>query len=469
MAEKSVFWTTGATGDGATPYTQAETIRWVRQWVLGDNATEGVHKGYENELGVTGTATPIQIDTGAAVVYGFPYWNTSAVNKTIATPAGNTRYDRVVLQADWSAQEVRIVVLSGVEGAGVPPSVTQTDGVTWEITLATLSITTGGVITVTDARSYLHPNFAIDENMLDASIAGDGLAGGNGTPLSVGVDGVTIETSGDQLRVKDAGIDADALAASVAGDGLAGGAGSALSVNVDGSTIETNADTLRVKDLGITTAKLAANAVDENKVATSVAGAGITGGGGAPLALSPDGATLELSGDTLRVKDGGIDVDAIAAAIAGLGLIGGGGSALAVNPDGITLEISGDAVQVKNDGIDDTKLGNRAIQIYRRQGGSASGWAISGTTTYTPTTVRMQVGSVLWTGGFAASGNIAVTFPVAFSNTPIVLAICTGADSRINVGIGTPTASGVTIYWEDVTAAATFGSMPLMWIAIGPE
>lgn len=305
MAEKSIFWTTGATGDGATPYTQAEVIRWVRQWMLGDNTTEGVNKSYENELEVTGAATPVQIDTGAGIVYGFPYWNTSAVNKAIATPAGNTRYDRVVLQAGWAAQTVRIAVLTGVEGAGVPLAVTQTDGVTWEISLATLQVTTGGVITVTDTRVFVHPNIAVDENLIDASVAGDGLAGGDGTPLSVGVDNATIETSGDQLRVKDGGIDADALAGAVAGDGLAGGGGSALSVNVDDATIEINADTLRVKDLGISTAKLAANAADENKIATSVAGDGLTGAGGAPIDVNVDDVTIETSADTLQLKNAG--------------------------------------------------------------------------------------------------------------------------------------------------------------------
>lgn len=43
---------------------------------------------------------------------------------------------------------------------------------------------------------------------------------------------------------------------SVAGNGLAGGNGTALSVNTDGSTLEISSDALRVKDLGITTAKL---------------------------------------------------------------------------------------------------------------------------------------------------------------------------------------------------------------------
>jgi hypothetical protein len=45
---------------------------------------------------------------------------------------------------------------------------TQTDGVEWQIPLATASITTGGTITVTDAREFLHPNIAVGTAMLEA-------------------------------------------------------------------------------------------------------------------------------------------------------------------------------------------------------------------------------------------------------------------------------------------------------------
>ena len=65
MAQKSIFWTTGSTGDGASEYTQAEIIRWLRQMMIGDDAAEGVHKNYQNELEVTGTSSPVQMDTGA--------------------------------------------------------------------------------------------------------------------------------------------------------------------------------------------------------------------------------------------------------------------------------------------------------------------------------------------------------------------------------------------------------------------
>jgi hypothetical protein len=71
-------------------------------------------------------------------------------------------------------------------------------------------------------------------------------------------------------KIADAAVDSNKIAASVAGNGLAGGAGTALSVNVDGSTLEINSDALRVKDSGITTAKIADTNVTEAKLATAV-------------------------------------------------------------------------------------------------------------------------------------------------------------------------------------------------------
>lgn len=162
-------------------------------------------------LAVTGAVSPVAVATGAAWVNGKLYRNTASKNLNVSTPAGATRIDRVVLHLDYTVNPMTCVaqILAGVEG-GAAPALTQVDGTTWEISLAQVSITTGGVITITDERVY----------------AGDGH------------------------------VHPSSLAASVAGNGLAGGAGAALSVNVDDSTIEINADALRVKDGGITPAKI---------------------------------------------------------------------------------------------------------------------------------------------------------------------------------------------------------------------
>lgn len=107
------------------------------------------------------------------------------------------------------------------------------------------------------------------------------------------------------------------LSASVAGNGLSGGVGTPLAVNVDNSTVEINADILRIKDLGVTLAKMAAVSVDENKiVSTTFSGSGaIVGGSGTKPAVQVDNSTIEINANALRVKDAGITQAKLAAAV----------------------------------------------------------------------------------------------------------------------------------------------------------
>ncbi len=69
--------------------------------------------------------------------------------------------------------------------------------------------------------------------------------------LALELDGSTLSKSATGLKVAAAGITEVELNASVAGAGLAGGAGTPLSVNVDNVTIEIATDTLQVKADGI--------------------------------------------------------------------------------------------------------------------------------------------------------------------------------------------------------------------------
>lgn len=59
-------------------------------------------------------------------------------------------------------------------------------------------------------------------------------------------DGTTLTLSGTTFSINNGGVGATQLAAAVAGNGLAGGAGTALSVNTDGTTIELNSDAVRI-------------------------------------------------------------------------------------------------------------------------------------------------------------------------------------------------------------------------------
>ena len=98
-------------------------------------------------------ASPVNIASGGAVVDGHPYQNSGVTTLAIPTPATLIRVDRVALLADWANHQVRITRVAGTEGAGVP-TITNTPGTTYYIKLAQVSITTGGVITVTDERQF---------------------------------------------------------------------------------------------------------------------------------------------------------------------------------------------------------------------------------------------------------------------------------------------------------------------------
>lgn len=174
MTERSQFWTTGTTGDGSTTITEAQTVEFFRKIFTTDQqAAEGVLLGVDNELAVSGVSSPVAVATGAAMVSGFYYQNDASLNVTIPTPAANTRIDRIVLRASYgTTRTVRVTRIAGTEGAGAP-ALTQTAGTTWDIPLAQVSITTGGVITVTDQRSFCHFATRVNQAMLDADIVDD--------------------------------------------------------------------------------------------------------------------------------------------------------------------------------------------------------------------------------------------------------------------------------------------------------
>lgn len=139
----------------------------------------------------------------------------------------------------------------------------------------------------------LTPDATVDENDLAASVAGDGLTGGAGTPLAVN-PGTGLEISGDTIRI----------AAAAAGNGLTGGAGSALAVNPDGSTIEINSDQVRIKDGGVSLAKVASGVFAVPIINSSglIIATSVDGVFGTVLSVSGRGA---LKGITLKHGRGG--------------------------------------------------------------------------------------------------------------------------------------------------------------------
>ncbi|MBU2051202.1 MAG: hypothetical protein KKH61_19820, partial [Gammaproteobacteria bacterium] len=166
--ETSLFWPGTTIGDadtwtrqgGYTAAADGQTGPWTDLFwraVLNGTGNRGVLYGWRNNLAVTGVVTPVQVDTGGAVVYGLFYENDAALNVAIATPNYDTRQDRIVLRRDWTAQTARVTLLTGLEGGGLPALTQSPDpggsGI-YDIPLAALSTTTGGAITVTDEREY---------------------------------------------------------------------------------------------------------------------------------------------------------------------------------------------------------------------------------------------------------------------------------------------------------------------------
>jgi hypothetical protein len=159
LAEKSIFWTTGSTGDGAAAYTQAQLFNFFLRTFLTDPTTQGVIYTYLNAFAfLSGTSSPVQVGGGAAIVNGAPYLNDAALNLTVSTPVSGTTGFAVILRWDSTAQTVRCVIKSSADGTAAIPALTQS-GSTWEIYLWQCTITTGGVIAIlADKRKYIVPN-----------------------------------------------------------------------------------------------------------------------------------------------------------------------------------------------------------------------------------------------------------------------------------------------------------------------
>lgn len=165
MAQTSRFWDGTTVGDATVaPYDAVTEFSRVMQSISGAGGIatnqSAVFRGELNELAVTGVATPVSVASGRAITAGTWYENDAATTVAIPTPAVSTRIDRIVLRKDWSAlvQTVRVTRIAGVEGGGAPALV-QIYGTTWDEPLAQASITTGGVITVTDQRQFVGEGF----------------------------------------------------------------------------------------------------------------------------------------------------------------------------------------------------------------------------------------------------------------------------------------------------------------------
>lgn len=161
MTEISAPWTNNAIGDAsASPYSDLE---WAAIWmdlVKASKASNGPLRGsgVSPDPGLTVQATgpasaAVAVTAGSALVRGTWYNTNATVTLPVtANASGNPRIDTVILRKDFAAQTVRLVVLPGTAAVSpVPPALTQTDGVTWEIPLANIAVASG-FATITTAN-----------------------------------------------------------------------------------------------------------------------------------------------------------------------------------------------------------------------------------------------------------------------------------------------------------------------------
>jgi hypothetical protein len=151
MTEKSIFWNLDVGDDG--PYAADEFADLVSFMYQHDKTTEAVIKYMLNELLPTNTGLTITVATGKAIVDGSFFINSSIWSSVVAVPgAGDVNYYNLVLQKDWSSQEVRLTLLG--PSTVSTPSITQTAGTLWEIGISDIEVTDAGGVTLTDKRVF---------------------------------------------------------------------------------------------------------------------------------------------------------------------------------------------------------------------------------------------------------------------------------------------------------------------------
>ena len=181
-----------------------------------------------------GTATAQNFNGSQNVALPFVLDVTAITNQTPQTD--NWSGQQLLVESGGSLRRItRENFLAGL-GAGSMESFSISDGTTSQtisdgeqvqfLDSSTINFTVGA----NNIVSGIVITNSIDESHLTTSVAGDGLTGGNNTPLAVNT-GAGLEIDTDAVRI----------ATSAAGDGLTGGGGSALAVQA-GSGITVTAD-----------------------------------------------------------------------------------------------------------------------------------------------------------------------------------------------------------------------------------
>ena len=143
--------------------TKVDQINWPKY--LDSYVTDGVVKGYGNDLQVYGNSSGMKVLIKTGKVFVHTHFGILSNEVELGIPAADPTYGRkdlVVARAVYASAPNSIMVLDVKTGAPssnpVPPTLTKTAGVTWEVPLAIVSVAAGASTissgAVADARIY---------------------------------------------------------------------------------------------------------------------------------------------------------------------------------------------------------------------------------------------------------------------------------------------------------------------------
>lgn len=150
-------------------------------------------------------------------------------------------------------------------------------------------------------------------------------------------------------------------------------------------------------------------------------------------------------------------------------------SRLAIGAAGGILTSSGSAPQWTAIGAAGTFLrssgssANWGSLVSNRQGGSSTIWSSPGTTTYTPTNTIIQVGTQNITVSSGGAASVAITYPGAFTQRPLIMLgsnMSSSLSYTWSIGWTDDTTSGFNLHLKFASTTQT-GTYTISWVAIG--
>lgn len=148
MTITSMPWALAGGGDHG-PYTDTEWAQMQSDMFVHDPSVQGIFPAgtmfaVTNPAGLT-----IRTAAGSALVNGRFVRNTADIDKTVVAPGVGTNYYAIVIRVTYATQTPSVEIL-GPSTVSTP--VPTQDTSMWELEIAAVSVTSGGVVSITDKR-----------------------------------------------------------------------------------------------------------------------------------------------------------------------------------------------------------------------------------------------------------------------------------------------------------------------------